>query len=235
MNTIRDHFPEQIEQLKPLLRRAYQAILEYQENRQAEQEAKMRETIRATLPILNVFKPHIPAYKARFLELLDARLTPYDLILCFDRGIYELHMRVKSGEWAHLPWSQNLRDLLNERQVEEPIALREESFVVSGKGVSRGIAEGTARIVVGTVDFAKIQKGDIVVSPMTTPDFVIVAKRIAGIVTDRGGSLCHAAILAREYGLPCIVGCQNATQLISDGQWVRLDATSGVVMRVDAH
>lgn len=231
MNTIRKLFPEEIEALKPLLRTAYGAILEYQNWREAALELKMREAIGATLPILDKFKTFIPSYKRNYLDLLEnPRLNRYDLIVCFDRAIYELHMRVESGHWAHLPWSQNLRGLLEERQQVEKIDRPDaEMFLVSGKGVSRGVAEGRARVLFEPSELGKVQPGEILVTPMTTPDFVLVAKRIAGLVTDQGGALCHAAILAREYRIPCIVGCQSATQTIRNGQRIRLDPAAGIV------
>lgn len=67
---------------------------------------------------------------------------------------------------------------------------------------------------------------------MTTPDFVLVAKHVAGLVTDLGNRLCHAAILAREYRIPCGVGAQNATRTIADEQRICLDASSRIVMAV---
>ena len=67
---------------------------------------------------------------------------------------------------------------------------------------------------------------------MTTPDFIMVAHLISGIITDRGGVVCHAAILAREFDIPCIVGCQTATTTITDGEQIRLDAISGIVVSV---
>jgi phosphohistidine swiveling domain-containing protein len=237
LNTIRNLFPQEVEALKPLLRAAYQAILDYQHEREQAREANMRAAIRRTLPILKTFKPHIPRYKGTYIELLenDEQLAPYDLIICFDRAIYELHARVKCGEWSHLPWSKNLRNLLNERQHVEalPTAVQEETFLVSGRGVTRGSVVGPARMVISTGDFSKVQKGDILITPMADPDFIHVAKLIAGLVTDRGGVLCHAAILARELNLPCIIGCEHATQTIGDGQWIRLDAASGIVMGIE--
>jgi pyruvate,water dikinase len=67
---------------------------------------------------------------------------------------------------------------------------------------------------------------------MTDPSFLEVADRIAGLITDRGGLVCHAAILAREFRLPCIVGCRNATEVIRDGEPIRMDAFAGIVTRV---
>ena len=233
MNTIRNFFPQEIERLRPLLGSAYRSILEYQTRREAKSEAALRAAIRKTLPILQEFKPHIPLYKQQYIRVLEGAdaLAPYNLIVCFDRAVYELHTRLECGQWAHLPWSQALNDLLDERRQPEAPAPpgRPETFLASGLGVTRGAAEGTARLVCGRGEYDRLQSGDILVTRMTDPDFILVADRIAGLVTDQGGRLCHAAILAREWGIPCVVGCRDATLAITDGQRIRLDAISGIV------
>ena len=234
MNTLRVHFPDEIEALKPLLRTAYQSILEYQNDRTPKHEQRMREAIRATLPILEIFKHEIPNYKRHYIEVLESEhLTPHDLIVCFDRGIFELHARVECNHWAHLPWSKHLRALLDERQaLEQPKrSAGDETFLVSGNGVSLGMVEGRARVILDAA-YGTLERGDILVTPMTHPDVMRVMDRVAGIVTDRGGVLCHAAIVAREFQKPCIVGCGQATTLIGDGTRVRVDAAAGVVTAV---
>lgn len=233
MNTIRNFFPEEIERLRPLLGAAYRAILEYQTRREAKSETALRGAIRETLPTLREFKPHIPHYKQRYIRVLENAdaLAPYDLIVCFDRAIYELHTRLECGQWAHLPWSQALKELLDQRREPEASSAlaRPETFLASGLGVTRGAAEGPARLVGGPREYDRVQPGDILVTRMTDPDFILLADRIAGLVTDQGGRLCHAAILAREWGLPCVVGCRDATETITDGRQIRLDAIAGIV------
>jgi pyruvate,water dikinase len=101
--------------------------------------------------------------------------------------------------------------------------------ILKGLGVSPGIATGTVRIVYKSEDFEKIQKGDILVTEMTSPDMVVVMSRSAAIVTDSGGATCHAAIVGREMGLPVIVGAQSATKTLQNGQLVTVDAYHGLV------
>ncbi len=74
-----------------------------------------------------------------------------------------------------------------------------------------------------------IQKGEILVCEMTTPDYIVHIKNAAAIVTDKGGILCHAAIVAREFHIPCIVGTNNATSLLKEGDVVEIDADKGIV------
>jgi pyruvate,water dikinase len=101
--------------------------------------------------------------------------------------------------------------------------------VLHGLAVNAGVYEGPARLVSDSADFGRIQKGDVLVTRMTSPYFNVVLPLLGAIVTDRGGQLCHAAIVAREYGIPGIVGTREATAKITDGMRVRVDGTSGEV------
>ncbi|MFH0971083.1 MAG: PEP-utilizing enzyme, partial [Candidatus Micrarchaeota archaeon] len=77
-------------------------------------------------------------------------------------------------------------------------------------------------------DFAKFEEGGILVTPQTQPNMVILMKKAGGIVTDEGGITCHAAVVSRELGVPCIVGTHKATKTFKNGDFVELDATKGV-------
>jgi pyruvate,water dikinase len=101
--------------------------------------------------------------------------------------------------------------------------------VLHGLAVNTGYYEGTARLVDTADDFGRIQRGDVLVTRMTSPYFNVVLPLLGAIVTDRGGQLCHAAIVAREYGIPGIVGTRTATQAISDGARVSVDGNTGEV------
>jgi pyruvate,water dikinase len=101
--------------------------------------------------------------------------------------------------------------------------------VVHGLAVNAGVYEGPARLVADAVDFDRVQRGDVLVTRMTSPYFTVVLPLLGAIVTDRGGQLSHAAIVAREYGIPGIVGTREATRVIPDGARVRVDGTTGEV------
>jgi rifampicin phosphotransferase len=104
---------------------------------------------------------------------------------------------------------------------------RSEEHKVRGLGVSHGVYQGTARVIRSTEEFGRIQQGDVLVTNSTTTAFNIVLPLLGAIVTDRGGLLSHAAIVAREYGLPAVVGCTDATSLIPDGARVSVDGSLG--------
>jgi pyruvate,water dikinase len=104
-----------------------------------------------------------------------------------------------------------------------------EAHKVRGLGVSPGTYEGTARVIRGTGEFGRIEPGDVLVTNSTTTAFNIVLPLLGAIVTDRGGLLSHAAIVAREYGIPGVVGCTDATRVLLDGALVRVDGAAGEV------
>ncbi|MCE5288622.1 MAG: hypothetical protein LLG14_05200, partial [Nocardiaceae bacterium] len=104
-----------------------------------------------------------------------------------------------------------------------------EETVLRGLPVSPGTYVGTARIVDSPADFGKIQQGDILVTRATSPYFNVILPLLGAIVTDRGGQLCHAAIVAREFGIPAVVGTREATAKITDGATIEVDSVSGEV------
>ncbi|MFH0974085.1 MAG: phosphoenolpyruvate synthase, partial [Candidatus Micrarchaeota archaeon] len=106
---------------------------------------------------------------------------------------------------------------------------KDAKVILKGLGASPGIASGVVKLVTDKNQLAKITKGDILVTEMTSPDYVPAMKRASAIVTDAGGMTCHAAIVSRELGIPCIVGSKTATSVLKEGQTVTVDAKRGVV------
>ncbi|MFA5303775.1 MAG: phosphoenolpyruvate synthase [Candidatus Nanoarchaeia archaeon] len=101
--------------------------------------------------------------------------------------------------------------------------------ILHGLGASPGVAVGKVVKIKSVDELDKIKPGDIMVTKMTDPNMVPAMKKASGIITDEGGMTCHAAIVSRELGTPCIVGTQKATALLKDGDVVTMDATNGVV------
>jgi pyruvate,water dikinase len=104
-----------------------------------------------------------------------------------------------------------------------------EEKLLRGLGASPGSYEGTARRVAGPTEFDRIQQGDVLVTEATSEAFNILLPLLGAIVTDSGGRLSHAAIVAREYGIPGVVGTRDGTQLIPDGARVRVNGDAGEV------
>ncbi len=100
-------------------------------------------------------------------------------------------------------------------------------LLVSGRSIGQRIGAGHARVVKDIKDMGRVRAGDVLVADMTDPEWEPVMKRAAAIVTNRGGRTCHAAIIARELGIPAVVGCGTATKAIADGQAVTVSCAEG--------
>lgn len=100
---------------------------------------------------------------------------------------------------------------------------------INGLAAAAGVAEGRARVVVGPEDFDQVKQGEIMVCIMTNPAWVVVFTKLAAVVSDSGGVLAHPAVVAREFGIPAVVGTKNATERIHTGDWIRVSGSTGVV------
>ena len=160
-------------------------------------------------------------------------------------GLAELGLRLERQygrpqdiEWA---WADGLPFVLQSRPITtsllgKPIDAGRNGHlpaIVSGAGASPGIATGPTRVILDASEIGQVRDGDVLVTPMTTPDFVPAMKRASAIVTDRGGRTCHAAIVSREMGLPCIVGTGNATVALSGVPLVTVNGADGKVHEGD--
>jgi pyruvate,water dikinase len=104
------------------------------------------------------------------------------------------------------------------------------AVLVTGLGASPGVASGAVRVLQSPREGALLQQGEILVAPMTTPDWAAVMRRAAAVVTDGGGLTCHAAIVSREMGIPCVVATRVATTALRDGEVVTVDGSRGNVV-----
>lgn len=112
--------------------------------------------------------------------------------------------------------------------VMERYLLKEKGKVlVEGRAIGQRIGAGPVKVIHSVAEMDKVQPGDVLVSDMTDPDWEPVMKRASAIVTNRGGRTCHAAIIARELGIPAVVGCGNATSMLQDGQEVTVSCAEG--------
>ncbi|CEG56291.1 phosphoenolpyruvate synthase [Legionella fallonii] len=114
------------------------------------------------------------------------------------------------------------------KQVLERYTLQKRGSVLAeGRSIGQRIGQGKARVIKDISEMHKVQPGDVLVSDMTDPDWEPVMKRASAIVTNRGGRTCHAAIIARELGIPAVVGCGDATKTIADGDEVTVSCAEG--------
>jgi pyruvate,water dikinase len=111
------------------------------------------------------------------------------------------------------------------------VKVKDSSIITRGSCASKGIVKGIARVILSPNEYQRFKQGDILITSMTTPDYSMILQNAAAIVTDEGGLTCHAAIISRELGIPCITGTKNATKRIADGEVIKVDADKGTVCR----
>ncbi|BCT67445.1 Phosphoenolpyruvate synthase [Nitrosospira sp. NRS527] len=99
--------------------------------------------------------------------------------------------------------------------------------LASGRAIGQKIGSGPVRLILNASEMSRVREGDVLVTDMTDPDWEPVMKRASAIVTNRGGRTCHAAIIARELGIPAVVGCGNATGLLTENEMVTVSCTEG--------
>jgi pyruvate,water dikinase len=99
-------------------------------------------------------------------------------------------------------------------------------------GKKPGLVRGAVKIILNPTDMAKMKQGDVLVAIATNPDVVPAMKKAAAIVTEQGGVTCHAAIVSRELGIPCVIGTKIATRVLKDGDEVEVDAARGIVKKL---
>jgi len=174
--------------------------------------------------------------EAKFEEL--SWYTCDDLLKYFDGlelSMEELELRKKmyillleNGEF-NLMLGNQAQDYYN-KYLQEEVA--KNANTLSGTVASMGKAKGKVKIVIKEKDQNKMNKGDILVSTMTTPNMTSAIKKAAAIVTDEGGLTAHAAIVSREFDIPCVVGTRFATQILKDGDMLEVDAENGIIKKI---
>lgn len=134
-----------------------------------------------------------------------------------------------AGGKVYVTQSRPITTLVAHRESSAPATHDARAVLVRGLGASPGLASGAVRVLDSPAADAAMRSGEILVTRMTSPDWVPIMRRAAAIVTDAGGMTSHAAIVARELGLPCIVGAHDATRVLSTGTIVSVDGTAGTV------
>lgn len=135
---------------------------------------------------------------------------------------------VQSRPVTTLGEGENKVDVKNEKSEEQA---KEREIILKGAAASIGMAAGEVVIIHSPSEIDKIKDGNVLVTEMTTPDYVPAMKRAAAIVTDKGGRTCHAAIVSRELGIPCVVGTDEATKVLKGIGVVTVDGKSGIVYK----
>jgi pyruvate,water dikinase len=147
------------------------------------------------------------------------RATPMDLEWARDGRTGQLYVLQARPETVHSRVTHPVVEVFRRRGSGD--------VLVTGRSVGSRVATGAVRVVLSTQDLAKVKPGEILVSRMTDPDWEPVLARVGAVVTDEGGRTCHAAIVSRELGIPCVVGTEKATSTLTDGQEVTVSCAEG--------
>ncbi|HEX6915685.1 MAG TPA: phosphoenolpyruvate synthase [Chitinophagaceae bacterium] len=122
---------------------------------------------------------------------------------------------------------ETVQSLRNPRVIREYVLEQRQEPAITGQAIGSKVATGTARILHSPAEASKLKKGDIVVTELTSPDWDPILKNSSAIITDKGGRTSHASIVARELGVPAVVGCGNATAMINDGETITVSCAGG--------
>ncbi|MCF6459864.1 phosphoenolpyruvate synthase [Clostridium sp. Cult3] len=166
-------------------------------------------------------------------------LEEKEILLLAEYGlkIEELYGSFQDIEWGfdkdtnelYILQSRPITTLKGGTSVEKVKEEKELKMLVRGLPASPGIGSGKVKNIKDISEISRVEEGDILVTVMTNPDMVPAMRRASAVVTDEGGRTCHAAIVSRELGIPCIVGAKEASQMLEEGMEITVDATRGVV------
>lgn len=144
---------------------------------------------------------------------------PMDIEWALDGGDGKLYIVQARPETVESRASNTIVERYNLENKAEPIC--------EGRAIGQKIGQGPARVIMSIDQIDEVQEGDVLVTDMTDPDWEPIMKRASAIVTNRGGRTCHAAIIAREMGIPAVVGCGNATKIIKNGDPITVSCAEG--------
>lgn len=222
--------------LLPLLSEGYAAIEIYQKHRMPEATVIVESYLLELGQALQVFKAVVQINKQDYFDVvLDTQLNLSDRIIALDTAVGAMHIEFAvSRSYMHRE-SADLKRALEEARVSSAdiITPRTPDSLCTGIPASAGLVTGKVKRIRKDSDYKHVPSGAIIVAEMTRPELVYGLDRAAGIITDIGGVLCHAAIVAREQGIPCVVGTGNATKVLPDQLLVEVNGEAGTVRRAE--
>jgi phosphoenolpyruvate synthase/pyruvate phosphate dikinase len=237
-NKIRHYMKEQVSALLPLLHETYMRIGRFQKNRSTRNETLLVECLDEVGVTLQQFKDIMQVPKRPYFDaILRKDLSASDRIIALDTAVGAMHIEFSAPRMYAHQETEKLRLALEQcRSITEPFRLdnhadADKNVLCRGLPASPGVAWGQVFIWNENIPYTEIPDRCILVSIMTRPEIATFINRVDGIVTDMGGRLCHAAIIALEKGVPCVVGTGNATEILSEGMTVCVNGDTGCVYK----
>ncbi|MCW1301114.1 MAG: phosphoenolpyruvate synthase [Candidatus Nanoarchaeia archaeon] len=176
----------------------------------------------------------VPSEKQNSQKLSDEEIVELAKVI---RSIEEYYRFPQDVEWAiedgkiYIVQTRPVTTLQKVKEMKGKEMEVKGREILKGLPASPGIASGIVRLILDPSQLHRLNPGEVLVTKMTNPDYVPAMRKAAAIITDEGGLTCHAAIVSRELGIPCIVGTGNATALLQDGELVTVDAINGAVYK----
>lgn len=164
-------------------------------------------------------------------------MTPEEIksSLLYNGRVDTLELRKRIKQWMMIKTPKQINFISDSKKIglmKKKLYKISETQIIKGTVASRGLAKGVVKVINTIKEIDKVQKGDVLVATMTSPDMTIAMHKAVAIVTDEGGMTCHAAIVSRELGIPCIVGTKIATKMLRDGDNVNVDAVKGIITKL---
>lgn len=164
---------------------------------------------------------------------LDGTIIPQEEI--DDRKSNGFVILIKHGSFELVTGKKKIQEVIESEKISEPFEKVAHITEFKGLGVSRGCIRGKVRVLEDASKISELVEGEILVTYMTTIEFIPAFRKAAAVVTDEGGMSCHAAIVSREFKLPCVVGTKVATRVLETGDEVEVDADNGKVKILTKH
>ncbi len=165
---------------------------------------------------------------AYFDAFLEGDLAVLDRLAALGQVLHYIDLDSQDFDFSQ---SENLKRWIRFFHDSREKAPNYKEILLKGLGASSGLATGKVFIIQSNQDYLNIPENSIVVAKATRPDLIIGIEKVNGIITDIGGKLCHASIIARQMGLPCVVNCMTATEVLENGMWVTVDGDHGQVSK----
>ncbi|MBI4017264.1 MAG: phosphoenolpyruvate synthase [Candidatus Aenigmarchaeota archaeon] len=231
--------PDEYYVFKPTLRQGFESLIS---KTLGSKEKTMIYSIEGSKPVKNI---DTPKEKQEVFCLSDEEVLELAKWGC----MIEEHYTQKKGHWTpmDIEWAKDgelnklfivqarpetVQSQKKTNFLEEYRLKQKGKVLIEGKSVGSKIASGLAHVIRDVKDMAKFKAGEILVTEMTDPDWVVIMKQASAIITDKGGRTSHAAIVSRELGLPCVVGTNNATRTLATGQKITISCAEGDVGKV---